>query len=363
MIRKGASRRAAALGVLFAAVLLLKGSAAATESARGALKLCARVLIPSLFPYMVISSLLVTLGTARLFARVFSPICRPFRLPGDAASAIFLGALCGFPVGAKTACDLYRSDRLTVRQTERLIAIANNTGPAFVIEVVGAHCWGSRGFGLTVYAAQILASLVIGLVGTRVSMGRDDAEPPPQKTVGCVVSRTDILTALADAAASSALSVLTVCGFVVFFAVSLSLVGDLLTRLGVGALVPYLAAVCEFTGGVALSAQMGGVTGAFLTGFAVGWSGISVFAQCKTFTSPLGLRLRFAAVCKFFEGILTGGAAAVYYRFFFTPSVTVSTCLPVSDTPTYFVLAEVGLLVLFCLVPALFEKKSIGKAS
>lgn len=340
------------LAILAAAVLLLAGSDTAGEAAADAVKMCAAVLIPSLFPYMVISGMAVSLGAMRYIGRLCAPICRRvFRLPGVSAGAVLLGALCGFPIGAQTACGLYEERQLTRSQTERLIAIANNTGPAFVIEVVGAHCWGSRGFGIAVYLAQILSALCIGAVYARLTpKGPADAaevhpHPVPQK---------DVLTCFAQAVSAAAASVLTVCGFVVFFAV----VTEFLRRFrGSGPWFFPAAAILEFTQGTAAAAELGGSMGAFLTGFAVGWSGISVFAQCKVFTAPLGIRLTPAALCKGIQGLLTGLTAAVYYRFFFTRSALASTCIPVADSPHLLVLGEVFLLILFCIAPIFMKKR------
>ncbi len=344
-----------AMAVLSATLLLLLRAEDAGNTATGALKLCASVIIPSLFPYMVISALIVSTGAAQLLGKPLSPLCeRLFRLPGEAAGAMLLGALCGFPIGAQAACRLYDEGQLTKSQTERLIAVANNTGPAFVIEVVGAHFWKSRGLGLTVYLAQILSALLIGAVYARL-------RPDPENTTAAThasrpIRKGDLLTKLAEAVSGSALSVLVVCGFIVFFAECLSLLTFLLQKTGTYFLLPFLSAAVEFTSGTSFAAETGGIVGAFLTGFAVGWSGLSVFAQCKVFTAPLGIRLRTAAICKAVQGVLTGGAAAVYTAFFFTPSVTASACVPLTDTPAWLVIGEVVLLILFCLVPVLCKK-------
>lgn len=347
-----------AVAVLAGAVLLLAESNAVGDAALNALKLCATVIIPSLFPYMVIAGMIVSLGAADLIGKWTRPFCRRFfRLPGESASAILLGALCGFPVGAQTASSLFEQKRLTADEAERLIAIANNTGPAFVIEVVGAHCWGDRGFGLFVYVSQIVTAFLIGTLYARFSHKTENSKKADPQKRARYVPKKDLLTTLAENVSKAALSVLIVSGFVVFFAVVLSLLSRILSKIGADSLLPVVGVLLEFTSGTALSAKLGGTLGAFLTGLAVGWSGISVFAQSKVFTSPLSLRLTPAAVSKAIQGVLTGGAAALYYRLFFTRAASVSTCIPITDTPEMLVLGEVVLLILFCLVPALYEKK------
>ena len=324
--------------LILSTVWLLVRSDTAEKSAYDALKMCASVIIPSLFPYMVISSLLVQTGASDQIGRWLSnPIKSAFRLPGCAASAVVLGALCGFPVGAKTACQLYERGSITKRECERLIAIANNTGPSFVIEVVGAHFWGSRGIGLTIYLAQILSSVLLGWITSRKETKPTD--PPTIHT-----SRCDLLQCLTASVTHSARSVVSVCGFIVFFAVVTSLIGQIVAALPIPFAAPLLGAVLEFSTGAASASDVGGIYGAFLTGFTVSWSGISVFAQCKAFTAPHGISLRFTAACKAAQGILTGLAAAVYYVLWFTPSTAASTVFPQTDIPPVFILAEILLL-------------------
>ena len=317
---------------------LLIRSDTAEGATYDALKMCASVIVPSLFPYMVISSLLVQTGAADQIGRWLSrPVKSAFRLPGCAGSAVVLGALCGFPVGAKTACQLYERGSVTKRECERLIAIANNTGPSFVIEVVGAHFWGCRGMGLTIYLAQILSSVLLGWITSR-------KETKPTDTPTIHTSQCDLLQCLTASVTHSARSIVSVCGFIVFFAVVTSLIGQMTATLPIAFAAPILGAVLEFSTGAAAASDLGGIYGAFLTGFTVSWSGISVFAQCKAFTAPHGISLRFTAACKAVQGILTGLAAAFYYAMWFTPAATASTAIPQTDIPPAVILEEILIL-------------------
>lgn len=338
--------------LLGCAALLMLYSEVSSAAAEDALKLCAAVIIPSLFPYMVISSLLVLSGAAAEMGGWFSrPVRLLFRLPGCAGSAILLGALCGFPVGAKSACEMYEGGSLTKKDCERLIAIANNTGPSFVVEVVGAHFWGSRGMGICIYVAQILSAILIGFAGARRVPGRSDAADvhhPARRTKG-------FMECLSESVSTSARAVLSVCGFIVFFAVSAGLISHILIRFHLGGVMPYLGAVLEFSFGAERAAQLGGTAGAFLAGFSVGWSGLSIFAQCASFTAPHGIGLRRTAVCKCVQGILVGAAAAVYEAFFFVPSAVSSTIIPHQDIPASVWAAEILVLAVLALF---FRRKS-----
>ena len=79
-----------------------------------ALTLCAGTVIPALFPFMVVTGLLVRLGFGQWLAPDMAGLMASlFRLPGCAGSALLLGLVGGYPIGARTAAELYASGDLT----------------------------------------------------------------------------------------------------------------------------------------------------------------------------------------------------------------------------------------------------------
>ena len=89
----------------FSALLLLPDVSA--QAARDAMLLCAQTVIPSLFPFFVLSSLCVELGLIRRLGRSLEPVMEPLFGVGGACSAAFsLGIIGGYPVGARTATAL-----------------------------------------------------------------------------------------------------------------------------------------------------------------------------------------------------------------------------------------------------------------
>lgn len=103
------------LGLLLAAGALVLWPNQAMEAARSGLALCGNVIIPSLFPFFVLSSLVVELGMSRYLGRLLQPVMAPlFRVNGACAAALALGIVGGYPVGARTAISLYQSVALVV---------------------------------------------------------------------------------------------------------------------------------------------------------------------------------------------------------------------------------------------------------
>lgn len=301
-----------AWGLLLAGVLLTVFSGQASAYALDGLILCAGKVIPSLFPYMVVSSLLVYSGLAAKLGRLI-PAARLFSLPREAGSSLLLGAVCGFPVGAKTAVDLYKNGCVSKTEAEVLISISNNTGPSFVVGIVGSLFWGSPAFGWALYCFQIFAAAAAGLLVNRFLFPFKSSALSGKTS--CTSKPFSLL--FSSAVSEAALSCLSICGFVVFFYVVIQFATEAFTAAAAPPLLSaLLGAVLEFTTGTALGADVGGWPGAFLCGFAVGWAGLSVFFQACSFALPAGLSLKRTVAVKALQGVITGALCALYVSFF-----------------------------------------------
>ena len=78
---------------LFAAALLVFPTQS-VDAAREGLRLCSSVIVPSLFPFFVLSGFCVELGLTHYLGRALEPLMRPlFRVGGACASAFVLGIM------------------------------------------------------------------------------------------------------------------------------------------------------------------------------------------------------------------------------------------------------------------------------
>lgn len=94
-------------GLLLVGLLLFLFPEESVAAAREGISLCVDVLIPSLFPFFVLSSLLISTGLAGLCARPLESFMRPlFGVGGAGAAALSLGLIGGYPVGARTVAQL-----------------------------------------------------------------------------------------------------------------------------------------------------------------------------------------------------------------------------------------------------------------
>ena len=149
-----------------------------SSGVRNGLLLCGETVVPSLFPFMIISDFLVRSGASDGIGRLLSPVTeKSFRLPGCSACAIFMSLIGGFPVGAKMISQLCESGSLSQSQGKRMIRFCVNSGPAFVIGAVGASMLSDKKCGIILFVSQTVTALIIGFLsrfGKKESFQRTD---------------------------------------------------------------------------------------------------------------------------------------------------------------------------------------------
>lgn len=317
------------LALLCAAAALVVWPQESIDAAKTGLRLCYNVIIPSLFPFFILSSLVVELGLAGYIGRALEGVMRPlFNVPGSCACALALGFIGGYPVGARTAIELYEKGMCSRTEAERLLAFCNNSGPAFILGVVGAGIFADSRVGLLLYLAHAAASLCVGLLFRFYKRGEE-----ARQSAGRLQFRSRRFSEAFTGCVRDACSgTLNICAFVVFFTVvirTLTVSGALPAAAGaVSALLSplgftrrwserLLTGALEISSGVWSLTEGGSLSGRLsMAAFMLGWAGLSVHSQVLSFLGGSGLSVRTYLVGKALHGGLSALFAALLTRLF-----------------------------------------------
>ncbi len=297
----------ACLVLLLALAGLLCWPQAAAEAAREGLALCGGVVVPSLFPFFVLTSLAVSLGMARLLGALLAPALGPlFRVSRAGVGALALGLVGGYPVGAGAVRQLYQEGQCSKGEAERLLAFCNNCGPAFLLGAAGAGVFGSAPAGLLLLAGHWLGACSVG------ALFRFSGEAPQQSAAPASIQSVSLAAAFTSAVKSAVQSTLNVCGYVVLFRVLLrflSLTGilDWCAALPNGQALAW--GLLELTSGVNALEPGEDFAGAMVCGaFLMAFGGLSVQCQTMALLEGSGLNLRPSLLGK----LAHGGFAALW---------------------------------------------------
>lgn len=321
------------------AVILCLFAKETSQVAKNAIYLCLDIVIPSLFPFFVLSKIIVPY-ISRLpcpgFLKGF--IERVFHLPYYTIIIILLGFMSGYPSGAKMTRDLFDQKLLNSKQASKLLPMANNCSPLFIIGTIGAGLFKSIKLGafllLIHLISGIMAALITGKLVNSFDSGRKDNKNNVQEVRrynhGNLKRNTDPpgLSSLVTASIEeAAILCIKVSGYIVFFAV----ISELLSLLGVFSLLGGLFSVL-FTGSLQSARYMELMT-ALLKGFMeitsgaqaiynlkgiqlniqlavvsiiFGFAGFSVHTQIMGIMKSTGSKYRVLFLGKLLHGIIAG---------------------------------------------------------
>jgi len=151
-------------------LMLLRSSETMTGALNG-LNLWLFTVVPSLLPYMIISSFLTQNGSFRFLSRFLSPVTRHvFGLSEECGYVILLGFLCGYPIGSKLSADLVKRNEISVREGQILISFCNNVSPAFMITFLIGGIIGIPAFSSLLLFVMLGVPLLLGVLFSRVSL-------------------------------------------------------------------------------------------------------------------------------------------------------------------------------------------------
>ena len=289
------------------------------EAAKNGVELSLNVILPSLFPFFVLSTLCVDLGLIQGLGKLLERIMWPmFRVNGVCAGAFLLGIIGGYPVGARTAIALYQKGQCTKDEAERLLSFCNNSGPAFILGVVGAGIFSDSAAGLWLYMAHVSASVLVGLI-FRFYGSRDRKQV---LLCGSVSPKLSFSEAFTQGVKNAFQSTLNICAFVIFFTVVIRLMfltgvisylSGFLSWLFRDFHVPenmiesILTGLIEMTSGVWSLRDMASSLGSRLSmaAFILGWAGLSVHCQVLSFIGSSGLATKTYFFGKLLHGMLS----------------------------------------------------------
>ncbi len=303
------------------------------------------VLFPALFPFFVISELMLGIGIVHFMGKLMDPFMRPlFRIPGSGGFVLAMGYLSGYPVGARLTSQLRDQQLLTRVEGERLVAITTTSDPIFLIGAVSVGFFHQQALAPILAAAHYGGSLIVGVLmrfhGARepekALRARHSGTGKPQRGLSAALKAMhearlldgrSFSVLLKDSIASGLRLMVVVGGLVVVFSVLMELlrqasvlgalehsVAALFVLFGLSGdmAAPFVSGLFEVTLGAKASAEAGAplIHQAAAAAWVLSWAGLSVHAQIASLLSHTGLRYRPFLLARLAHSLI---AAALVY--------------------------------------------------
>ena len=287
---------------------------------------------PSLFPFLVISSIIVSFNGIHIYSKIFGlPLCKPLKVPKQCSLAIIISVLCGYPIGAKYCCDLYEKKYIDLKTCQRLLNIASNASPLFLIGAVGTSMLSSPAIGYLLLIANCMSCVIMSFILPAADYINITKEAP-------VYSEENFGNILKASIDNSIKTSLSIGGFIIIFSVINNYVKSnilfnialnkisLLLNISKDILQGFFLGLIEMTNGCYLvsSSSTTMYCKVALVSFLISFGGISILSQVYSFTYKYDLSMKKYVFRKFLQGLISAFLSLImYYLLLIKSTITI----------------------------------------
>lgn len=149
--------------IVFLIILLLFPNESIAAGKEGLL-LWFNIIIPTLFPFMILSYIILHSPIVDYLNKIFTPFFKLFfGVSGIASYVLVMGILSGYPMGAIIVNDLVTNKKLSKEEGSYLLSFCNNPSPMFVIGFIATSLLGNSKLGLplllSIYSGNFITAM------------------------------------------------------------------------------------------------------------------------------------------------------------------------------------------------------------
>lgn len=125
-------------------------------------------LFPTLFPFFVVSNLLMQYGFVDVIGKILEyPMQKIFHLPKDCGFVLATSLFSGFPSGAKYTKDLVAEKKITREEGARLLTFTHYSNPLFILGMIGNILLHNQLVSYFILIAHVSSGLLVGYLWNR----------------------------------------------------------------------------------------------------------------------------------------------------------------------------------------------------
>lgn len=297
------------------------------KSALDGAKLFIDSVFVSLFPFLVLINIMLHYDGVNIYSKFLGRfLCKPLRLPEQCSVVLIISTLCGYPLGSKYACELYERKIIDFKTCERLLNIASNPSPLFILGAVGTSMLNNPSMGLLLLISSYLSCAIMGLIlpSNKKSISHSylyrNAIHTTKVTLG------DILKLSIDNAIKTSVSI---GGFIIFFSVLTAIIKNniffdivfqkisLIFNIEKSLLQSFFLGLLEMTNGCSLISNLNFdiMYKIIILSFLISFSGLSIISQTYSITYKYNFSLRLYISRKLTQGFICSIISVILYKF------------------------------------------------
>jgi len=306
-----------------------------------------KVIIPSLFPFLVCIFLLIKNQISVTNNFINKVLHKLLGQNFDMFFVFVLSMLGGYPVGAALINEMYKQKIINSRTADIMLTYCVNAGPAFIVIIVGG-AFGSRILGIVLLISHIVSSIISALIFSN-QLKKQNVCYKPIKNI-----KNSFIITLTESVNEACNSIIKICCFVILFSVINSYFDYFLNDMPI---LKYVSLFTEVTSAVTKCKNI------YFVSFLLGFSGISIWCQVLSLCENRKVNIIRFILGRIFHGTISTAITYLIIKIFkikistFNNNVSFTKNFIISDV-TLFI--SIFIMVIILLI-SVFSKNKCGK--
>ncbi len=257
---------------------------------------CLEIIVPSLFPFMVVTIFLTESG---YYEKIFSiPSVILSKITGvdkNFCSLFFIGMIGGYQSAAKCISILCKNKAISLQNASILLCFCTGAGPAFLISAIGAGMFLSSSIGVILFVASIMSSF--SLMFFYSPKLKNDIFSSNQK------NNKRISSCFVSSVKEACKTITVMCAFIVLFSVAIYLIPDLSESFSF--LKSLLYGLLEVTSGVCAASAEISLSSILATSAICAFGGFCIVFQIYAICSEVNIKILPFIISRILHAILS----------------------------------------------------------
>ena len=151
--------------LIFITFQILISSSSILETVGFSFNIWKTSIFPSLFPFFVISEILINYGFVEFIGELGKPIMyKLFKTKGESAYVFIMGMISGFPSSAKYVRELHIKGIINEKEATKLLTFTHFSNPLFIFGTISTLFLNNKETGLLILFIHYCSNVVVGII-------------------------------------------------------------------------------------------------------------------------------------------------------------------------------------------------------
>ena len=271
------------------------------DSVNYALNIWVKNLIPTLFPFFVISDVLINYNFTAYIPSFFKRLCKSlFNITDNMITILILSVISGFPSNARNTRTLYDKGMISLDEANHILIFSHFSNPLFILTTVAVFFFENKDVGWILLISHYLSNFLLGIMFRKYFKHKNLVNEVSDM-------KLDFGNVFVGAIRKSIDTVLLICGIVVIFMMLSSIVNDVFSFNIYNSMI--VKGILEITIGIEALGKLGVslIYKAVIASCFLAFGGLSVHMQVMSQITETDIKYRYFFIGRLFQMILSGG--------------------------------------------------------